>query len=141
MRYFWDTSAAINAAVSSNVWAWLNKDEHAARLHLFSEFFSTMTGRGIAAVNSKGEPVRVVFDGADAAQWLRQFAGRVELVELDGPETLSGLDAAQGRNVQGSRVYDYGHALAAIKAGADVVLTRNEEHFSGLTGTVKVERP
>jgi hypothetical protein len=50
------------------------------------------------------------------------------------------LDAANSK-VQGARVYDYGHALAAVKAGADVVLTRNPSDFEGLTGKAVIEHP
>ena len=141
MKFYWDTSAAINAAVSPTVKARLNADEHVARVHLFSEFFSTMTGRGVPTKDVAGNPVRLTFDANDASKWLRQFAGKVKLIELDGTETLDGLDKAQGLNVQGSHVYDFVHALAAIKSGADVVLTRNEKDFAGLTGTAKIEKP
>ena len=91
--------------------------------------------------DANGQPVRVIFDADDATKWLREFARRVTLVELDGTETLDGLDHASAHGVKGSRVYDYGHALAAIKARADVVLTRNEKHFVGLTGGTRVEWP
>jgi hypothetical protein len=141
MKFFWDTSAAINAAISPTAAKRLDSGDHCARVHLFSEFFSTMTGRGIPSVDANGQPVRVVFDADEAAKWLRTFADRVTLIELDGRETLDGLDAAQARNVQGARVYDYAHALAAIKADADVVLTRNEKHFEGLTGMARIEWP
>ena len=62
------------------------------------------------------------------------------MVELSAVELLNGLDEA-GSNVLGARVYDYGHALAAVKAGADVVLTRNPSDFEGLTGTAMIEHP
>jgi hypothetical protein len=39
------------------------------------------------------------------------------------------------------KYYCYGHALAAVKAGADVVLTRNPSDFEGLTGTAVIEHP
>jgi len=141
VKFYWDTSAAINAAVSLTVKARLNADEHVARVHLFSEFFSTMTGRGVATKDAAGNPIRVTFDANDAAKWLRQFADKVMLIELEESETLDALDKAQSLSVQGARVYDYTHALAAIKSGADVVLTRNEPHFTGLVGNARVERP
>jgi hypothetical protein len=36
-------------------------------------------------------------------------------------------------HVQGRRVYNYGHALAAERPEAEVVLTRNLDDFAGLT--------
>jgi len=140
LKFFWDTSAAINATVSPAVLARLNTDEHVARLHLFCEFFSTMTGRGIQYKDKQGNPIVIVLDPNDTAKWLREFAARVTIIELDKSETLDALEKAQSRSVQGARVYDYAHALAADKAGADIVLTRNTTHFEGLS-RARVEWP
>ena len=140
MKFFWDTSTAINAIISPAVKGRLNADEHVARQHLLLEFFSTMTGRGVQYKDAEGGPVLLSLDPDNAAKWLRDFAGRVALVELDKAETLAALDEAQAKSVQGARVYDYLHALAADKAGADVVLTRNRDHFEGLT-RARVEWP
>jgi len=35
----------------------------------------------------------------------------------------------------------FSHAMAAIKAGADIVLTRNPSDFEGLTGAAAIEHP
>ena len=56
MKYFWDTSAAINAAVSPTIYDRLKVDDHVARLHLFLEFFSTMTGRRVPGKDANGNP-------------------------------------------------------------------------------------
>jgi hypothetical protein len=64
----------------------------------------------------------------------------VTIIELSAGEWLDGLDEADLK-VLGARVYDYGHALAAVKAGADIVLTRNPSDFEGLTGTAAIEHP
>jgi hypothetical protein len=133
VKSYWDTSAAINALVSTEVWSRLNTGEHFARQHLFFEFFATMTGRGISVKDQSGNPARLVLTPQDAAIWLRGFRTKVKLIDLDDTETLDALDKAQVRNVQGGRVYDYGHALAAEKAQADALLTRNTDDFSGLT--------
>ncbi len=140
MRVYWDTSAAINAAISKPVWERLSKEEHFARTHLLSEFFSTMTGRGIAVLDAAGNPVRYVMSAKDASVWLRKFARRVSFVDLDAQETLDGLDEATMKGVQGGRVHDYGHALSAIKAKADVILTRNPADFGGLSA-IALEQP
>jgi len=133
VKSYWDTSAAINALVSTEVWSRLNTGEHFARLHLFFEFFATMTGRGISVKDQSGNPARLVLTPQDAAIWLRGFRTKVKLIDLDDTETLDALDKAQVRSVQGGRVYDYGHALAADKAQAHALLTRNTDDFSGLT--------
>ncbi len=54
---------------------------------------------------------------------------------------LEALDQAPARNVSGGRVYDYGHALSATKAKAEVILTRNQEDFRGLCGSLRIEWP
>ena len=38
-------------------------------------------------------------------------------------------------------LYDYGHALAAVSAGADVILTRNQSDFAGIAGQARIEWP
>ncbi len=133
MKSYWDTSAALNALISAEVWARLDTGEHFARLHLFSEFFATITGRGISVKDQFGNPARLVLTPQDAATWLRGFRAKVRLIDLDDTETLDALDQAHARNVQGGRVYDYGHALAAEKVPADALLTRNTNDFLGLT--------
>jgi hypothetical protein len=141
LKVYWDSSAAINAIVSKSVWSRLSADEHFTRSHLFSEVFAIMTGRGIVALDQHGNPGRLVMTSNDAAAWLAGFASHVKLVELDGPELLAALGNAQSQNVVGARVYDYIHALAADKAGADVLLTRNTKDFQSAGGAARVEWP
>lgn len=141
MSAYWDTSAIINAVVSPKVSARLNTGEHYTRLHSFSEFFAIMTTRGIQAKDQDGNLNRVVLSQKSAATWLRKFSGRVKLVELNLEETLAAFDEAAAKSVQGGKVYDYGHALAAEKAGSAHLLTRNTKHFGGLTQSAKVEWP
>src|SRR5438045_2114825 len=100
-----------------------------------------MTGRGVMGRDANGQPIKVLFEGNDAAEWLKQFSSKVALVELDCTESLAALAKAQAMSVQGAQVYDYAHALAAVQAKADVVLTRNERHFKGLTGRARIEWP
>lgn len=76
MRTYWDTSAAINAALSPEVFGRLNRGEHVSRLHLLAEFFATMTGRGVEIVDADGNVDRMVFTQEQCAVWLRNFAGR-----------------------------------------------------------------
>jgi predicted nucleic acid-binding protein len=138
--FYWDTSAAINAAVSAEVWRRLAADVHYTRSHLFCEFFAVLTGRGILVSDSEGKAVRVVLSPADACAWLRRFSQYVTAVELDSAETLDALDQAERKGIQGGRVYDYMHAAAAEKAKVDAVLTRNRDDFIGLS-SLPVEWP
>jgi len=136
MRTYWDTSAAINAALSPEVFRRLASGEHVARLHLLAEFFATMTGRGVEITNEAGNTDRMVFSQNECAAWLRKFADRLEFEELTKAEALNGLDKAQRLGVQGARVYDYWHALVSEKANSDELITRNTRHFQGLAGNV-----
>ena len=136
MRTYWDTSAAINAAFSPEVFRRLDSGEHVARLHLLAEFFATMTGRGVEITDEAGNTDRIVFTQNECATWLRKFAGRVEFEELTENEALNGLDKAQRLGVQGARVYDYWHAFVSNKATSNELITRNTRHFQGLAGNV-----
>jgi len=127
----------INAAVSDTVMKRLDADLHLARSHNLSEFFAVMTGRGLEIPGSRA---RAVLSQTVATKWLRDFASKVTIVDLSAQEWLDGLEEA-GSKVLGARVYDYGHAMVAIKAGADVVLTRNPSDFEGLTGGAEIEHP
>jgi hypothetical protein len=140
VKTYWDTSAAINALVSPTVFNRLAHGEHFARVHLLSEFFSTMTGRGIEVKDQQGQPARLILAAEDAARWLRTFGSKVVFVEVSADELLDGLDRAGQEGVQGGRVYDFAHALAANKTQADELLTRNAADFSGLT-TARLEWP
>jgi hypothetical protein len=141
VRFYWDTSAAINAVISTEAHGRLEKDDHVSRSHTFSEFFSVMTGRGIGVTDDNGQVFDLVLSPRTAAKWLRNFAAKVTLVELDGPEILDALDKAESKRISGQGVFDYGHALAAAKAKVDVILTRDTTDFQRLAGAIKVEWP
>ena len=121
---------------SPGVFARLNGGQHVTRLHLLAEFFSTMTGRGVSIVDEAGQVERMVLSQNDCAAWLRIFAGKVRFEELTPDEALASLDKAEELGVQGSRIYDYWHALVADKSKADDLLTRNTAHFSDLAGNL-----
>jgi hypothetical protein len=131
VRTYWDASAAINAALSPEVFRRLDKGEHVARLHLLAEFFATMTGRGVEITDEAGNTDRMVFTQNECAAWLRESVDRLEFVELTKEEALNSLDKAQRLGVQGARVYDYWHALVSSKAKSNELLTRNTRHFQG----------
>jgi hypothetical protein len=141
LRTYWDTSAAINAFVSAKVSTRLDSGEHYIRVHLLSEFFATMTGRGIPVKDADGNPAKLMLSPNDAATWLRKFCARVKVVDLDIEETLKALDEAQKKNVQGGKVYDFIHAVAADKIDSEKLLTRNAKDFVGLTEKARAEWP
>lgn len=136
MRTYRDTSAAINAAISPDVFRRLDTGEHVARLHLLAEFFATMTGRGVEITDEEGNTDRMVFTQNECAAWLREFAEKLEFEELTKDEALNGLDQAQRLGVQGARVYDYWHGLVSQKAKSNELITRNVRHFQGLAENV-----
>jgi predicted nucleic acid-binding protein len=136
MTTFWDTSAIINAFVSSEVYDRLDKGEHTTRPQVLAEFFAIMTGRGILA-----HGVRWKLTPNDVSAWLDVFSRKCSMSDLTGPETLDALRQAQALNVHGGRVYDYLHAESAKKAQADKFLTRNTNDFQGLTGRAVLEWP
>jgi hypothetical protein len=136
VRTYWDTSAAINAALSPEVFSRLDTGEHMARLHLLAEFFATMTGRGVEITDGNGNTDRVVFTQNECAAWLKKFSEKLIFEELTKEEALNGLDKAQSFGVQGARIYDYWHALVSKKANSDELITRNPRHFQGLAENV-----
>jgi len=133
---YWDTSAAINAFLSLEVFQRLDTGRHCTRLHTLAEIFSTMTGRGIP-VQQAGVMVRAKLSPEDCAVWLRQFAEKMDLFDLDKADVLSALDKAQTLGIQGGRVYDYLHAAASKKAKADELLTRNTDDFKELADNIR----
>jgi hypothetical protein len=136
VRTYWDTSAAINAAISPQVFRRLDSGNHVARLHLLAEFFATMTGRGVEITDQDGNTDRMVFTQNQCAAWLRRFAEKLDFEELTKEEALKGLEKAQSLSVQGARIYDYWHALVSAKTKSDELLTRNTRHFQGLAENV-----
>lgn len=137
MRTYWDTSAAINAAISRQVFLRLQTGEHMARLHLLAEFFSTMTGRGVKITDKAGNVERVMFTQKECAAWLKIFAEKVQFEELTKDEALAALENTQDAGVLGARIYDYWHAKVAEKAKADELITRNTRHFQDLAKNVQ----
>ncbi len=137
MKTYWDTSAAINAAFSSEVLDRLDQGEHVARLHLLAEFFATMTGRGVLLPDAAGKRNRMLFTQKECADWLQAFAEKIQFEELTKEEALAALEKTQNAGVLGSRIYDYWHAKVAEKAKADELITRNTRHFQDLAENVQ----
>jgi hypothetical protein len=141
VKQYWDTSAVINALVSASVWRRLESGQHVTRLHTLYEFYSTVTGRGIKVTDQNGAKIPYTLSPSDAAAWLRNFSARVQIADLNLPQTLDGLDQGSAKGIQGAMVYDYGHSLAADLANADLLLTRNTDDFTHVGGSVRLEWP
>jgi len=41
-----------------------------------------MTGRGVMGKDANGQPIKILFGANDAAEWLKEFAGKVTLSKL-----------------------------------------------------------
>ena len=136
MRTYWDTSAAVNAVISPEVFGRLDSGEHVASLHLLAEFFATMTGRGVKITNAAGQTDRIVLSQNECAAWLKTFAEKIQFEELTKDEALKAIEKAQSLSVQGARIYDYWHALVAAKAKSYELITRKTRHFQGLAENV-----
>ena len=124
----------INAAASPAVRKRLARKEGVTRPHSLAEFFGMMTGRGIQVGQA-----RVIFSAEDTVAWLIDAAADLGFVELDAAEVLTALAGAKAFQVVGKRVHDYLHSVAAIKAKADRVLTRDAD-FTQIC-SLPVERP
>jgi hypothetical protein len=135
MSVYWDSSALLNAVVSQEVAARMPPGD-VSRSHSFCEIFSLLTGRGIPTKTG-----RVTFSNSDATKIIDQLARKLSLRDLTAAETLTALRDAKALGVQGARIHDLMHARSAVLAGTHKVLTRNVSDFSGLTGTIPVERP
>jgi hypothetical protein len=140
MKTYWDTSAVINAAVSPAVMKLLDVGEHFTRAHTFSEFFGTMTGRGIKSVDADGNLVTHRFGADDTHTWLSEFAKKITFIDLGGQETLDWIGKARSKNVEGPKIHDLLHVAAAEKSQVERILTRNLPHFQALS-TIPSEKP
>ena len=140
MKTYWDTSGLINVAISGTVLQRLSANEHTTRTHTLAEFFGILTGRGIRWERD-GQSYELKLTGHQAAEWLKTNLVPFQFVDLTVAEVLAALEQAQSRNVVGARVHDFLHAVAAQKAAADELLTRNQNDFVGLTGQMPLVWP
>jgi hypothetical protein len=136
VRTYWDTSAAINAALSPEVFSAVGQRNARGAVASFGGVFrhDDRTRRG--DYRRSGNTDRMIFTQNECGAWLRKFAARLEFVELTKDEALNGLDKAQRLSVQGARVYDYWHALVSNKAKSSELITRNTRHFQGIAEDV-----
>lgn len=123
MTAYWDSSSLIAALMDGH------ELEGVTRPHTLAEVFSTLTGKGIDTLDGRQ---RLLPD--DVAAILSDLP-KLAFVELTAAETLKAVQEAGGQGVRGGLVHDWLHVQAADKAGADVILTENTQHFRTLTKT------
>jgi predicted nucleic acid-binding protein len=95
-----------------------------------SEIFSTLT----KGVNSRYSP-------ADAANMASDLARDIDFVELSASDAISVLAKASSLGVRGARIHDLMHAEAAMKYGADELLTLDDSGFATLKLSLRVAAP
>ena len=126
-----DTSAMIRA------WKLDVAPAHVTRSHSVAEFYATLT-RGLT-VTLKGVKTRVQFAPKEAAAGAKETFSAMRFKDLDGPQSISELEAAAVKNVHGANIHDWMHAAAAKKAGCNQIVTTNEKHFKLVTALPLVE--
>jgi predicted nucleic acid-binding protein len=130
MKFYWDSSALIRALEEPNIHASLRSGQNFTRPHTLAEVFSTLT---------KG--VRFRYSPEDATVLAEDMARHLEFVELTTHDTLNALKKAQAQGVRGARIHDLMHAEAAIKCGADTLLTVDSAGFSSLSLPLSITYP
>jgi predicted nucleic acid-binding protein len=128
MKTYWDSSAIVEAWIDRGLRVRLHREGGCTRSHSLAEAFSSFTGGNLE--------IRLSAD--DAARTVAQLAGDLDFVDLSADEVLTALNYARAKGVRGGRVHDFLHAVAAEKAGADKIVTLDENDFNGLTG-LKIE--
>jgi predicted nucleic acid-binding protein len=128
MKTYWDSSAIVEAWIDRGLRARLHREGGCTRIHSLAEVFSSLTGGNLE--------IRLSAD--DAARTVAQLAVDLDFVELSVNEVLTALNHARAKGVRGGRIHDFLHAIAAEKAGADKIITLDENDFNSLTG-LKIE--
>src|SRR5687767_9151112 len=122
MKVYWDSSALVAATMEMSIRQRLCQADQFSRAHSLAEVFSTLTGSRLG----------FRLDPADAAELVNQMAGTLMFVELSGQEVVEALRGAREVGVRGGRVHDFLHAVAAKKAGCELLRTLNTADFEGL---------
>ena len=128
MKNYWDSSALIESTVNLNLRRRLQGEGGFTRPHALSEMFSALTAGNVS----------IRTDAEAAARIIEELAGELEFIDLTVREMVAALKNAKRLGVRGGRVHDFLHAVAAEKAGADKIITLDENDFNGLTG-LKIE--
>jgi predicted nucleic acid-binding protein len=130
MRTYWDSSALVEALHDADLRKKIRPVTAVTRPHSLAEVFSTLT----KGVNFRYSP-------DDAARMISDLKKDMEFVELTAVETQDAINEASERGVRGARIHDLMHTTAAIKSGAEILLTLDISGFSDLDVSVKIEAP
>jgi predicted nucleic acid-binding protein len=128
MKNYWDSSALVEATVDLPLRKRLHDEGGFTRPHALSEIFSALTAGSLS----------IRTDGETAAQIIEGLADDLKFVDLTAPEIISALKKTKRLGVRGGRVHDFLHAGAAEKAGAEKIITLDENDFNDLT-KLKIE--
>jgi predicted nucleic acid-binding protein len=122
MKSYWDSSALIESTVNLALRRRLQDEGGFTRPHALSEMFSALTAGNVS----------IRTDAEAAAQIIEQLAGELDFVDLTAMEMVAAFKKARRLGVRGGRVHDFLHAIAAEKAGAEQIITLDENDFNGL---------
>lgn len=136
MTIYWDTSALIWFYAQNQI----DEIEGFTRPHSLAEMFSALTGVGFELLLSDGTKRVRRLAPKTAETVLLRIKPRLQYVDITADEVMAGLENAQAKGVQGGRVHDLLHAIAAEKCGADELWTLDENDFVGL-GRVAIKNP
>jgi predicted nucleic acid-binding protein len=131
MKIYWDTSAIIIFYTHGK----LHEISGVTRPHTLTEAFSTLTGRGVITYKPDGTPKATKLSPNLAQRLIRQIHSKLTYVDLTPDEMVNALKDAEKKQIQGGRVHDLMHAVAAEKSGADELWTFDRSDFIGLGST------
>jgi predicted nucleic acid-binding protein len=130
MITYWDSSALVEAVENPDVRGLLTRGEHMTRPHALAELFSTLT---------KG--VQFHYPPDDAYEVIKDLAKELDFIEVTAQDALGALKKAKAQGVRGARIHDLMHAEAALKCGAEELLTFDAAGFSSLNLPLNVREP
>lgn len=128
MKVYWDSSAIIFHFARGRI----GEIRGVTRPHSLAECFSGLTGGGFKLVMPDGTEKHKRLSKAAGAAVIARLLPCFEFVDLTAAEIVSAIKYAKVKNVQGGRVHDLLHAVAAEKAGADELWTTDQFDFTGL---------
>ncbi|MGH9744465.1 MAG: PIN domain-containing protein [Candidatus Acidiferrum sp.] len=128
MSVFFDTSVLVPVFLEAHehhepsLAAFLeaNKGSAYCAAHSLAEFYSTFTRL----------PAALRLSGPQVLLFLENIRERLTIVDLTSAEYISALEAAAAHNIVGGAIYDLLLARAALKSGAEMLLTWNIKHFT-----------
>lgn len=129
MKAYWDSSALISAATQDSMRKRLASERGFSRRHSLAEMFSALTGKA-----------HFKLEASKAALILEEIAADLDFVDLSTDDVLQASREAEALGVRGGRIHDFLHAKAALKSGANALLTLDRNDFSNLVSGMRVEQ-